>query len=130
MNDRNWLLNNNRALACTRRCIQIIAKDAGIKISLADKDLLEKIGAVNKSIDSPQLEANYKQLLKHAGVSTFDANETMHQIGEKLHDVGEKLQGASRTLIESIEYHGKEYPRFDDQGREFKGVYRGAVRYA
>lgn len=130
MNDRTWLLTNNAALVTARKCIQIISKEAGIKLTLADKELLKKIGAVSKNIDSIALETHYKELLNYAGVKIVDANEALHQIGEKLHDVTESLHDATHNLIGKIEYHGKEYPRYDEQGREFKGVYRGAVRYA
>ena len=136
MNDRTWLLTNNAALVCARRCIEIVRKEAGIKLTLADKDLLKKIGAISKNIDSITLDTHYRDLLNYAGIKVLDANEALHQLGEKLHDVGEKLHDVGETLhdathnlIGKIEYHGKEYPRFDAQGREFKGVYRGAVRY-
>jgi len=124
MNDRSWLLGNTSALSCAKNCIKIIKMDFGIKLSLSDGELLPKIGKICENMDSQELRDGYQRLLGFAGKTPHhSAAEILHSLGEQLHDV-------SHSFIEKIEHHGKEYPKFDDQGREFKGVYRGSVRYA
>lgn len=124
MNDRAWLLRNSTALSCARNCIKIIKMKFGVKLALSDAELLPKIGKINDHLNCQELEDSYTKLLGYAGKTPH------HSASEILHTLGEQLHEASHSLIDKIEHHGKEYPKFDEQGREFRGVYRGSVRYA
>lgn len=123
MNDRTWLLRDTAALNCAKSCIRIIKKDFGIKLTLSDAELLPKIGKINENVESDELNKTYHQLLDFAGI------EPPQTAAEIIHNISHSIQDASHHLLEKIELHGKQYPRFDKAGREFKGVYRGHVRY-
>lgn len=123
MNDRAWLLNNVSAISCAKTCIKTIQREFGVKLTLSDPKLLAKMEKINDHLNSPVLDAAYKELLGYAGRAAHSHHEMLHALGSSLHDAGQSLLG-------KIEHHGKEYPRFDDDGKEFKGVYRGHARYA
>lgn len=123
MNDRSWLLKP-AAITCAKNCVRIIRTEFGIKLNLSDPLFLEKVERVNHHIPLPALKKAYEELAQHA------AGHIHQSPAEKLHALGASIQDAGHSLMEQIEYHGKEYPRFDEHGKEFKGVYRGSVRYA
>lgn len=127
MNDRTWLLKNSDALSCANKCISIIRKEVGTKISLSDQQLIQKIGAMSQSIGSIELRVGFKLLLDYAGVQEADV-ATEQEESQPAKETA--MQSAGRLISEKIEFKGKQYPRFDEQGREFKGIYRGNANYA
>lgn len=123
MSDRSWLLKP-AAISCAKSCIKIIHAEFGIKLHLSDPLFLEKVERVDHHMPLPALTKAFNELKEHA------SGHIHLSPAEKLHAIGASIQDAGHSIMEQIEYHGKEYPRFDEQGREFKGVYRGNVRYA
>lgn len=122
MNDRSWLLNTS-AISCAKTCIKIVQREFGVKLTLSEPRFLEIVEKVNGHLDSPDLDAAYKQLIE------FEAHAHKTTPTEQLHALGSSLHDTYASIREKIEFHGKEYPRFDETGKEFKGVYRGNARY-
>ena len=121
MNDRTWLLCNTAALACAKNCIRLIKEEFGIKLTLSDTKLLPKIEKISHKQTSQALKESYQELQGYAGITPHHG-EALNTLGSSIHDAGQSFLGI-------IEHHGKEYPKFDDSGKEFKGVYRGNARF-
>lgn len=113
MSDRGWLLNHS-AIAAAKVCIQIVQRELGVKLKLSHPQFIELLSDYCELTEASDLLVAYQELMVFAD-------------GEPEAVVSPK---SSVIQDESVAYKGKSYPRFDEQGREFKGLYRGGARYA
>ena len=141
MSDKNWMLNPT-AISHARVCIAVIQEELGVKLKLSHPQFLEMIKEYIELTDSVELASAYNVLASMAG-SQLDAVATAPQKVVNLNPPNAKpvdtpvvaaTQVApapvnTNSQQEMIEYKGKLYPRFSDEG-EFKGLYRGQPRYA
>ena len=153
MSDKNWMLNPT-AIAHARVCIAVIQEELGVKLKLSHPQFLEMIKDYIEMTDSDELATAYNALVSMAG-SQLQAVATEAQKVVNLNPPTQPAaqatsqpafkpaantissQSAAKTAEtnsntpsqEMIEYKGKLYPRFSDEG-EFKGLYRGQPRYA
>jgi hypothetical protein len=123
MQDRNWMLNRS-AIGAAKLCVQVIQDELGVKLKLSHPDFMELIAEYCEMTESESLVAAYQELSQYAGVSTSD------NVVPIVKDMVEINAPATKEdERETVEFKGKEYLRFDQSGREFQGLYRGAARY-
>ena len=141
MSDKNWMLNPT-AISHARACIAIIQAELGVKLKLSHPQFLEMIKEYIELTDSVELASAYNILASMAG-SQLDTVATAPKKVVNLNPPSTntdeaKIAAFSATVEpqlspnaqqEMVNYNGKLYPRFNDDG-EFKGLYRGQPRYA
>ena len=131
MMDKNWLLNPT-AISQARCCIKIIQDELGVKLKLSHPQFLELIVEYIDLTDSQQLADAYNELAGFAGPDLLDRKVVKLRADVATHAPSAPVEAAAisqEQQKETIEYQGRQYPRFSDCG-EFKGLYRGQARYA
>ncbi len=138
MSDKSWMLNPT-AIAQAKICIQIIQDELGIKLKLSHPQFLEMIKEYIELTDSDELAKSYNQLAKLAGGQLQEVEREVVVPIAKTKPIATAAKVAEDVTVtdatprvngeEMIEYKGKLYPRYSDDG-EFKGLYRGQARYA
>lgn len=133
MNDRSWILNPS-AIMAAKKCINIVHEELEVKLKLSHPNFMELLAEYCELTDSAELTKAYFALAAFANgdsesgtvvplpvaksaASAIKENQDLPQINEK-------------PVSESVSYKGKTYSRYDEQGAEFKGLYRGSARYA
>lgn len=119
MADRSWMLNP-AAIGAAKKCINLVEEELGIKLKLSHPEFLSMIGEYAELTESGALSQAFEELAVFAGNQAPVLSKVVQM------PLAERSQAAGDT----VEYKGKEYPRYDEQGREFKGLYRGSARYA
>ena len=132
MTDRNWLLNPT-AVHAAKACIAIISDELGIKLKLSHPQFLEMIQEYVELTESAKLQEAYIPLAMMAGIDHKKAQILKSQ--NKVVDIPvmhKQVVNAPmmHEHIETVTYNGKMYPRYSDDGLEFKGLYRGQPHYA
>lgn len=130
MSDREWLLSA-QAIKAARICIKIVNDQLGVRLTLSHPDFLDLLNEYSELTDSADLMAAVKVLSNYAGVSERQVTRrsvvTSLALKEKPIILTEAVS-ATHNANEMISYNGKSYRRFQ-QGKEFKGLYRGQPRY-
>ena len=130
MTDKSWLLNA-AAIAAAKQCIQAIEEELGVKLKLSHPQFLEMIQQYCELTDSAALQQSYnnlKQFALGAGVSVEPKTVKPEPAKPTAHVNNTENLALSSSQV--VTFKGKDYPRFDEEGNEFKGLYRGQARYA
>lgn len=113
--NKTWLLNRE-ALNIAKQSIEIIEKEVGVRLKLADPDFLGLLGDYVGLLESTLLSDAVLKLYQCAGISEeFQPFKS------------ENLTIASKYDV--IQFYGKTYPRYQNE-KEFKHLYRGHPVYA
>lgn len=135
MSDRSWALNSS-FLIVARNCIKLIEGEFGVKLMLADEAFLQKIGHYAQQTRSARTLMSCTKLASFDGVeiSGLEGIEIKAKVEQaKSTDNVTTLkpkQAPAINMTDRIQYNGREYSRFNESGQEFRGLYRGAARYA
>ena len=134
MSDRDWLLNP-QAIKAARACILIVQGELDVKLKLSHPNFIEMLKEYVELTDCDDLENAYHRLIDFSGVSArhFKAvRETNNVLESKVRNADRPSKKAVNIEyingVEHISLKGKFYKRFDN-GKEFKGLYRGQPRY-
>ena len=135
MTDRSWMLNPT-AISAARTCIQIVQQELDIKLKLSHPQFLELLQEYAELTDSPELDDALKSLLvladkevptlKHEALAKRAARPAASADREMQH----RTQPNDSSSEEFVEYRGKHYPKYNEQGLTFQGLYRGQARYS
>lgn len=136
MKNKQWLLNH-AALIKAKSCISIIERELGIRLKLTHPQFLEMIAEYSEMSDCPKLQDAFRELLDVTNMSDkvkmpIKKVVNMAQFTEESSKQHLEIVGTSSktsTPIENITYKGKNYRRFNSQGKEFSGLYRGQPCY-
>ena len=127
MQDKSWLLNA-AAIAAAKECISAIEEELGVRLKLSHPQFLQMIQQYSELTDSAVLQASYDKLNQYA-MSAGVQMEPQAQAAEVAAPVV-RVESIEKNASETIMVKGRSFPRFDEQGNEFKGLYRGQARYA
>ncbi len=131
MTDKSWLLNVE-AIAAARKCIVIIQEELGVRLKLSHPQFLELIKDYTILNESKNLERAYLELAAYArgsGNSKYLLKKPDNIVDINKPDYSTRKE-KTKTSSETVEYQGKKFPRFNDDGKQFQGLYRGQPRYA
>lgn len=123
MSDRGWILNLS-AIAAAKKCIQIVQEELGVKLKLSHPQFVEMLHEYCELTDSSDLRAAYDALMAFAGDQDYEKTVSVPTLTGKVESSNPIL-----SKSDSVMYRGKNYRRYDEQGREFRGLYRGGARY-
>ncbi len=133
MTDKSWLLNHS-AITAAKKCIAIIEDELGIRLKLSHPQFLEMIKEYTVLNESSKLETAYLELLKYS--EGYESESPTLGRDQKIvnikPDQKEHLSEETNAPVvkETVEYNGRTFPMFNDEGLRFKGLYRGQPRYA
>jgi len=139
MANKDWMLNPT-AISHARNCINIIQAELGVKLKLSHPQFIEMILEYVDLTESDALSEAYTALVGLAGGEIASIQEHSNNVAEL--PITKSTQSYTQTPAqpdaaaanpaeqEMIQYKGKQYPRYSDDGGEFKGLYRGQARYA
>lgn len=128
MNSKEWLLNPH-AIAVARKCIIAVELELGIRLKLSHPNFLEMLQEYGALTDSDKINTPLLELYSLAVGKTASTSNKVHVLkGVSLDDDTFTLDG--EPTQEMVTFRGKEYPKFNDAGDEFQGLYRGQARYA
>ncbi len=139
MSDKSWLLSA-AALKVAKECIKTVEQELGVHLSLTHPDFLQMLDYYSEMCDCESLTRHVQALNKFAkGYSAQPAKGSvvaLHARGGRGRTLEHATLVSSTTEVsapapqrELIKFQGKAYQRFQD-GKEFKGLYRGQPRYA
>ncbi len=135
MQNENWALSSSN-LIVARNCIKLIESEFGEKLRLSDESFLIKLGRYAKKTQSSRTLMMCSKLATATGEENL-TNLTQSALkGKSKQPNTATAQPTSKRTLASpktenqIEYRGKHYAKFDNAGKEFKGLYRGQARYA
>lgn len=132
MQTTHWTANSAN-LIIARNCIKFIEQEFKIKLRLSDPDFFKNIGYYAKQTTSNRTlmlasklahAAGLKEPWQHPSDPIISARQTIVRPAQK------SAAPPPENIENHIKYRGKHYSRFNDQGQEFKGLYRGQPRYA
>jgi hypothetical protein len=123
MSDRGWILNP-AAIAAAKACIHIVQEELGVKLKLSHPQFIELLHEYCSLTESEELVTAYLKLMSFAGP---DEEYASLKAGLNLQ---ESPEGGNDGEGDRVTYKGKSYLRYDQNGREFQGLYRGGARYA
>lgn len=150
MSNKQWLLNH-KAIRQAKDCIRIIEEELGVRLKLSHPQFLNMIKEYAEMTEATELQNAYIKLASLAGVETGHAQRVVEQkvANDKVvtmpYFVEERQFVNTATEVETeseessfsealerdeyVNYKGKAYKRFNDDGKEFKGLYRGRAHY-
>lgn len=134
MQDRSWAMDSS-TLIIARGCIKNIEREFGTKLRLSDPEFLNNIGHYAKKTHSSKTVMMCSKLARETGMSgewniedeTPDVEDVKAEVKSNVTPIKPQVD---IDPSERVEYRGKQYSRFNDSGKEFKGLYRGQARYA
>ena len=144
MGDKEWLLNAN-AIKKAKTCINLIESELDIRLKLTHPQFREMIKDYAELTDSRELQKAYLELsqLAESGSESIPILRkkvvNMPHFGETEPGPAPKARAVTHselalrnegTVEETVKYKGKVYPKYNDSGLQFKGLYRGQARYA
>jgi len=145
--DKQWLLNA-AAIKAARSCIICVQQELGIRLTLAHPDFLNLLSEYCELTDSSTLHESYATLIKFVGLERLNTRRTESQkpmVKKQARSISnkvvlksgnvsslnnEEVKTQKKLVDEFVTYKGKKYKRWNDEGKEFKGLYRGAPRYS
>ncbi len=126
--DKSWMLNPT-AINAAKNCILIVQDELGIKLKLSHPQFLDMLKEYVVLTESEALQESYEILISFAGVKAMHFETRAPQRSHVVNTEPQTKAGAALVGDEEyVVYKGKAYKRFDN-GREFKGLYRGQARY-
>lgn len=142
MTDKSWLLSA-AALKVAKECIKTVEKELGVHLSLTHPEFLQMLNDYSEMCDCEQLTRHVQALNKFAaGLAAQPAKSAVVALSSRTARAVESAPSVSSVVsrapafspasagqTELIKFQGKAYQRFQD-GKEFKGLYRGQPRYA
>ncbi|MFL0796908.1 MAG: hypothetical protein K6L73_05395 [Cellvibrionaceae bacterium] len=136
MTDKSWLLNP-AAIGAARKCIVIIEEELGIRLKLSHPQFLEMIKDYTILNESENLERAYLELAAFAHEGDKKNNKKPKGLLKKAHNIVDiknpepaSTKKQDSVAGDTVEYQGQKFPRFNDEGKQFQGLYRGQPRYA
>ena len=132
MTDKSWLLNPS-AINAAKQCIVAVEQELGVKLKLSHPQFIEMIQDYADLTESDAIQQAFNELLTYADSETQKATKAkVVPLKQKVSEVKTTETVASDTTSdpEIVQFKGKEYPKFDNEGRQFRGLYRGQARYA
>lgn len=129
MKDKSWLLNP-AAIAAAKNCIHAIESELAIKLKLSHPQFEEMIKEYCELTDSSQIIDSYQELKRFSQGLDSIASSDQKIVSLKKTRFVESVAEEPQNQEERVAFKGKSYLRFDDQGLEFKGLYRGQARYS
>ena len=133
MIDKSWMLNP-QAIRHAKYCIEIVKNELGIKLKLSHPEFLRMLHEYAELNDSVHLQEAFDKLIKMAGPGFVYDEDAASSQKSNVHTLpsqrtaGNVALGIEEDSDESIEFHGKVFPKWRD-GKSFKGVYRGQPSY-
>lgn len=127
MVDKSWMLNT-KAISAAKKCVSIIESELGIRLKLANPDFLQLITQYAELNNSPELERAVLTLAQYAPADVQVSMTIGGDSDSKIVNLEDGTKLAKTSSEPSVNYRGKEYPRYRDGG-EFQGLYRGQPRY-
>lgn len=132
MKDKSWLLNAS-AIAAAKKCIVAIERELGIKLKLSHPQFLDMVDAYSELTESVEIKQFKEELYAFANVPVV-----VESTKNKVISFSRRRKALKRGYgsvcdsdnMEMITVRGRAFPRFDEKGNEFKGLYRGQARYA
>ena len=122
MSANEWLLNR-AAISAARRCIESVQQELGIRLGLSHPEFLELLQQYVELTGSDEMRARYNVLMEFAdGEPLMPAPRASGATA-----VDNALEAAGDD--ETVDYRGKRYKRFREDGAEFQGLYRGQPSY-
>ena len=122
MSANEWLLNRD-AIAAARRCIESVQQELGIRLGLSHPEFIELLKQYVELTGSVDMRARYNELME------FAAGETLAPTAQATSTTATQSAPDASGNDETVEYRGKHYKRFRDDGAEFQGLYRGQPRF-
>ena len=134
MSDKDWLLNP-QAIKAARACILIVQGELDVKLKLSHPNFIDMLKEYVELTDCDDLENAYHRLIDFSGVSArhFKADRESNNVLARQTESPTRQSKTPPNVkfingVEHISLKGKFYKRFDN-GKEFKGLYRGQPRY-
>ena len=131
MSNKEWLLNPS-AIRKAKECIHFIENEQGNRLKLTNPEFLQVIAEYAKQSENTDLKRSYVQLArmagKHIDLSSINSASKIIDISDTLSAVDPEISVANPD--EKVIYKGKHYSKYNADGKEFKGLYRGQARYA
>ncbi len=139
--NKEWLLNRT-AIRKAKECIVIIEQELGIRLKLTHPNFLEMIYEYAELTGSPALRGAFIELAEMAGIRF--KRRTTPKVSQKVvphPQMNNNLESSvnkshysnnnanSSDNAEVVYYQKKAYPKFNEQGQTFKGLYRGHPLY-
>ena len=159
MSDRSWMLNLS-AINAARNCISIVQRELGVKLKLSHPQFIEMLNEYTELTDNKELKKSLSILLQFSDevpvavekkkVSNMTGGGFFGRAKEASSNVSpapapaQGLQVVSEENMSqfevdeeeaavapaTVECQGKLYPKYNSEGKEFKGLYRGQPRYS
>ncbi|NRB36936.1 MAG: hypothetical protein HRU20_00550 [Pseudomonadales bacterium] len=134
MTNKSWLLNP-AAIAAAKICILQIEEELDIKLRLSHPQFLQMIKDYCELTESLALTEAYQALKVFADESLEDTTKALPKKIIKIKpsmaiESDHHSPDHSKKQDEMVQYKGREFHRYDEDGQEFKGLYRGQARYA
>ena len=131
--DKSWMLNA-RAIKAAKSCIEQVENELDIKLKLSHPDFLELLLQFTELTDSEELQLSLEELAKYAPADfqqKFQArinDKLSEEEPESAPQESAPAPNVNNKSDETVLYRGKSYSRYQD-GKEFKGLYRGQPHY-
>ena len=131
MKDKSWLLNP-AAIAAAKACIGAVETELGVKLKLSHPQFLEMIEQYCELTDSAMMNESYQALkIFSQGVDEMTSvSKKVVSLNNAEPPSGSRVSKTITKEQDFVTFKGRSYRRFDDEGHEFKGLYRGQARYA
>lgn len=125
MTDKSWLLNP-QAIQAARQCIRAVEQELGVKLKLSHPDFLSLLQDYCDLTESQALHRAWQQLQLHREIQTV-AQATNNVL--PLTQLEKTTPNNAIYSGETVSINGHQYPKYNEQGETFKGVYRGQPSY-
>ena len=137
--NKEWLLNPV-AIRKAKECIVIIEKELGVRLKLTHPNFLEMINEYVELTGDVGLKDSFTQLAAMAGIDvetpvvqkTSDKvvpHPRMMAVTRPSAEIPTLTSSLEIDKSETVDYKGKTYPKYNDTGKTFKGLYRGQPHY-
>ena len=124
MADKSWLLNP-QAIQAARQCIRAVEQELGVKLKLSHPDFLSLLQDYCDLTESQALHQAWQQLQLHREI------QTVAQAANNVLPLPQPTQATTSATHsgEIVSVNGHHYPKYNEQGQMFTGVYRGQPSY-
>lgn len=144
MSDKSWLLNA-AAIKSARQCIKAVEEELGVRLPLSHPNFFGLLSEYSELMDSEPLRLAFDELSVYAN-NDASSIKVAKAGGQKVVPISRSSfepkvldESAQKTPVQSasvekanqdelVTYRGKKYSRWQN-GKEFKGLYRGHPHY-
>ena len=145
MSDKTWLLNA-AAIKSARLCIKAVEEELGVRLPLSHPNFFGLLSEYSELMDSEPLTIAFNELSAYANsdlssikmakgggaqkVVPISSRPSLEPkaIDDKARAQSAPTEKANQQRDELVTYGGKQYSRWNN-GKEFKGLYRGRPHY-